>query len=78
LLGSQHVPGTALSHTLFNGVHLAKPKIQTKFIEIFIDTMMKIRKYFIHAFVAIRYSVIANEVLLVVVAMMPNVATRIV
>lgn len=57
---------------------MAKPKTHTKFIEIFIDTMMKMRKYFIHAFVAIRYSVMANDVLLVVVAMMPNVATRIV
>lgn len=40
--------------------------------------MTKIRKYFIHAFVAIRYNVMANEVLLVVVAIIPNVATRIV
>ena len=57
---------------------MAKPKIQTKFIEMFTDTMTKTRKYFIHTFVAIRCSVRANDVLLVVVAMMPNVATRIV
>ena len=44
----------------------------------FTDTMTKMRKYFIHVFVAIRCSVRANEVLLVVVAKMPKVATRIV
>jgi hypothetical protein len=57
---------------------LAKPKIQTRFIETLIETMTKMRKYFIHAFVVILCSVRANEVLLVDVATMPNNATRIV
>lgn len=75
---SQHVPGTVLSHTLSTGVHLAKPKIQTRFMEMLMVTMIKMRKYFIHWFVAMRYSVTANDVLLVVVARIPNVATRMV
>lgn len=57
---------------------MAKPKIHTRFIDTLMVTMTKMRKYFIHAFVAIRYNVMANDVLLVVVAIIPNVATRIV
>ena len=41
-------------------------------------TMMKMRKYFIQASVEMRYNVTAKDDLLVVVAMMPNVATRMV
>lgn len=47
-------------------------------MDMLIDTITKMRKYFIQLFVAIRYSVIAKEVLLVVVAMIPKAATRIV
>lgn len=57
---------------------MANPKIHTKFIEMLMETMMKMRKYFNHWFVTMRYSVRANELLLVVVAIIPNVATRIV
>lgn len=42
------------------------------------EMMTKMRKYFIQFVVAIRCRVRANEDLLVVVAMMPKVATRIV
>lgn len=55
-------------------MHLAKPKIQTKFIETLIVTIIKMRKYFIHALVAIRYNVIAKDVLLIVVAIIPKAA----
>jgi hypothetical protein len=75
---SQQVPGTSLSHTLFKGVHLAKPKIQTRFIETVIDTIMKMSRYFIQDVVEILCKVRAKDDLLMVVAMMANVAKRIV
>ena len=65
-------------HTLSIGVHLAKPKIQTKFIVRLMVTITKMRKYFIHTFVAIRYRVMANEVLLTEVAIIPKTAPTIV
>jgi hypothetical protein len=40
--------------------------------------MTKMRKYFIHRSVVIRYKVIANDVLPVVVAMIPKAATMMV
>jgi len=40
--------------------------------------MTKIRKYFIHRSAVIRYNVMANEVLPVVVAKIPNAATMMV
>ncbi len=57
---------------------MANPKIQTRFIEILMEMMMKMRKYFIQFVVAIRCRVRAKEDLLVVVAMIPKHATRIV
>ena len=53
---------------------MARPKIQTKFIEMLMVMMTKMRKYFIHTLVAIRYKVMAKDVLLVVVAMIPKAA----
>lgn len=40
--------------------------------------MMNMRRHFIHRSMAMRYNVMENDALLRVVAMMPNVATRIV
>lgn len=57
---------------------MAKPKIQTRFIETVIDTIMKMSRYFIQDVVEILCKVRAKDDLLMVVAMMANVAKRIV
>ena len=53
-------------------------KSSPRLLESLTVMMTKIRKYFIHRSAVIRYSVIANDVLPVVVAKIPKAATMIV
>lgn len=75
---SQQVPGTLSSKTLAKGVHLANPKIHTRFIVTLIVMMMNMRAHFIHLLVEIRYNMIANDVFPAEVAMIPKQATMMV